>query len=269
MRQIFYNGIPQRYQWATQPHEKDGTPVALRFAFEVLDVPATTVHLLIEEASQFEIELNSQPVSNEYCGWYLDRAFHKVALPSLAVGTNVLELQIGYANCTELEDCFLLGDFMVNNERAIAAEAGDLYFGGWTTQGYPHYAGAIVYHGSYDYEPRDGVPVKLFLSEYKAVHVAVHVNGVLAGHIPWISANGLDITKYLRPGQNEIGIEVVGSPRNMLGPLHRAAGYESWTGWEAFRCTGQAYTPGYMLHAWGLHGQIRIQRETEGREYSD
>jgi hypothetical protein len=113
------------------------------------------------------------------------------------------------------------------------------------------------------------VPVRLFLGDHKAVHVAVYVNGVLAGHIPWISANGLDITKYLHAGHNEIAIEVVGSPRNMLGPLHRAAGYKSWTSREAFRCTGDAYTPEYLMHPWGLYSQVRIQREAELTEFSD
>ena len=53
----------------------------------------------------------------------------------------------------ELEDIFLLGDFGVSLERAIIAEPAELHFGDWTSQGYPHYAGGMIYHGMYRYSP--------------------------------------------------------------------------------------------------------------------
>ena len=89
--------------------------------------------------------------------------------------------------------------------------------------------------------------------------MAVHVNGALAGHIPWASANGLDLTPYLEPGDNAVGIEVVSSPRNMLGPLHLAPGHEPWTDWRSFRRTDHTYTPEYVVQPWGLIGQVRVE----------
>ncbi len=86
----------------------------------------------------------------------------------------------------------------------------------------------------------------------------MHVNGKPAGHIPWRSANGLDITALLVPGANKVDIEVVGSPRNMLGPLHRAPEHEGWTDWRSFRRTDETFTPEYVLWPWGLMGQVRI-----------
>ena len=261
MRQNYYNGLPQRYKWALEPHPNDGTPVALRFMFSVRDVPARTAHLLVEDAGKFEIVLNGQPVPNEPAGWYLDRAFHKIALPNLSPGENVLEIRCAYTNYMELEDCYLIGDFGVSIDRTIIAEPKRLHFGDWTTQGYPHYAGSIIYHGKLDYEPQKGERVRIYLGEYKAIHVAVHVNGTLAGHIPWTSENGLDLTRYLGPGMNNIDIEVVSSPRNMLGPLHLAPGREPWTDWRSFRRTDETYTPEYVLQSWGLFGQVRLQGE--------
>ncbi len=261
MRPNYYNGLPQRYKWAVQPHQNDGAPVALRFRIEVEEVPAGVVYLLVEGAQQFEILLNGEGVPNEPEGWYLDRNMHKVPLPTLFSGDNVLELHCAYTNHTELEDCFLLGDFGVSAERVIVAEPQWLHLGDWTTQGYPHYAGSMIYHGTYRYEPKPGTRVRLHLGERQAVHVAVYVNGSLAGHIPWASANGLDITDALGPGVNNVDIQVVSSPRNMLGPLHLAPGRESWTDWRAFRRTDDTFTPDYVLKAWGLIGQVRITQE--------
>ena len=262
MRPNYYNGLPQRYKWVLGPHARDGAPVELRFTFAVRDVPASPIYLLVEGASQFTITLNGRTVSNETVGWYLDRSFHKVALPPLQEGANVLVLGCAYTNYMELEDCYLMGDFGVGIDRAIIAEPQKLHFGDWTTQGYPHYAGSMIYHGELDYDPKEGERVRVYLGEYQAVDVAVHVNGTLAGHIPWISENGLDITPHLIPGMNKVNMEVVSSPRNMLGPLHLAPGREPWTDWRSFRSTDETYTPGYVLKSWGLMGQVRVQRET-------
>jgi hypothetical protein len=261
MRQNYYNGLPQRYKWALEPHPNDGAPVALRFTFDVEEIPDDPVYLLVEGASWFDISLNGESVSNEAVGWYLDRSFHKVALPTLQKGENVLVLRCAYTNYMELEDCYLLGDFGVSIDRAVTAEPDTLHFGDWTTQGYPHYAGSMIYHSIIDYEPEKYKRVRVYLGDYEAVDVAIHVNGELAGHIPWASANGLDITDSLVAGENALEIEVVSSPRNMLGPLHLATGREPWTDWRSFRRTDETYTPDYVLKPWGLIGQVRVQRE--------
>jgi hypothetical protein len=101
----------------------------------------------------------------------------------------------------------------------------------------------------------------VYLGDYEAVHVTVSVNGTPAGHIPWISANGLDVTDALRVGENAIEIQVVSSPRNMLGPLHLAPGREAWTDWRSFRRRNETFTPDYVLKAWGLIGQVHIRQE--------
>jgi hypothetical protein len=261
MRQNYYNGLPQRYKWALDPHPNDGTPVALRFTFDVEEIADDPVYLLVEGASWFDISLNGESVSNEAVGWYLDRSFHKVELPSLQIGQNVLILRCAYTNYMELEDCYLLGDFGVSIDRTIVAERNTLHFGDWTTQGYPHYAGSMIYHSTIDHTPKEDERVRVYLGEYEAVDVAVHVNGEVVGHIPWASANGLDITDSLVAGENALGIEVVSSPRNMLGPLHLATGREPWTDWRSFRRTDETYTPDYVLKSWGLIGQVRVQRE--------
>jgi hypothetical protein len=266
MRQVFYNGLPQRYRWALNNHPQDGERVELRFAFAVRTVPAHPVDLVVENPQWFRIRLNGQPVSSEPSGWYLDRSFERVTLPPFRVGPNDLILDVdGYTNYMELEDLYLAGDFAVSPIREIRSEPPRLHFGDWTTQGYLHYAGGMIYHQPFDYDP--ATRATLVLGEVRAVDVAVHVNGQIAGHIPWagastspwgINANGFDLTPHLRPGANEIGIEVVSSPRNMLGPLHLATGRERWTDWRSFRRTDHTYTPGYVVQPWGLVGQAKI-----------
>jgi hypothetical protein len=149
-----------------------------------------------------------------------------------------------------------LGDFGVNLDRTLVAEPPTLHFGDWGLQGYLHYAGSMIYHATYEHTP--GEQAILELGDYRATTVAIHVNGTLAGHIPWRAANGLDLTAFLLAGPNRIDIEVVGTPRNMLGPLHLKAGDEAWTDWRSFRTTGERYTPEYMVVPYGLMTPVRI-----------
>ncbi len=256
MRPNYYNGLPQRYRWALKTHPADGAQVQLRFTFEVKQVPTTPLFLLVESADRFKISLNGQDIHNTIAGWYLDRAFDRVALPALRLGQNECILTCAYTNYVELEDIYLLGDFGVSVSREIIAEPADLHFGEWAGQGYPHYAGSMLYHASFEHT--EGMGARVFLGEHRAVDVAVHVNGRLAGHIPWRSANGLDISAFAVPGSNRLDIEVVSSPRNMLGPLHRAPEHEPWTDWHSFRRTDETFTPNYVFWPWGFTGQVRV-----------
>jgi hypothetical protein len=256
MRPVYYNGLPQRYKWVDTPHPNDGAPVAFRFAFDVLDVPAEPVYLALEHAADCVITLNGEKVTAAADGWYLDRGFERVPLPRLKPGRNMLVLDYRYTNRMEIEDCYLLGDFGVNLDRALVVEPLTLHFGDWGPQGYLHYAGSMIYHATYEHTP--GEQVILELGDFRATTVAIHVNGALAGHIPWRAANGLDLTAFLQPGPNRIDIEAVGSPRNMLGPLHLKAGDEAWTDWRSFRTTGERYTPEYVVVPYGLMTPVRI-----------
>lgn len=255
MRPVYYNGLPQRYKWINEPHPKDGTPVAFQFAFEVRDVPDEPVYLALEHAADCAITLNGE-IASGMEGWYLDRGFVRVPLPQLHAGRNILMLDCRYTNWMEIEDCYLLGNFGVNPDRTLVAEPPTLHFGDWGMQGYLHYAGSMIYHAAYDHTPDEQVILEL--GDYRATTVAIHVNGTLAGHIPWRAANGLNLTAFLQAGPNRIDIEVVGSPRNMLGPLHLKAGDEAWTDWRSFRTTGERYTPEYVVVPYGLMTPVRI-----------
>ncbi|MCD9025554.1 glycosyl hydrolase [Cohnella silvisoli] len=260
MRQVYYNGLPQRYKWAGKPHAKDGTPVQFKFSFDVRKVPKEAVYLVLEEARHFTVTLNGQPVENAPEGWFMDRAFDKIKLPHLLEGQNEILLSCEYTNRMELEDGFIVGDFGVDTNRSITEEPAVLHFGDWGLQGYFHYSGSLVYHLDYDYKREAGERLALKLGTYGAVTVEVRVNGQTAGHIPWKAANLKELTGFVRPGRNEIDIEVMGSPRNLFGPLHEANDRNAWTDWRSFRREGDAWTPDYVVKPYGLFGQVQLYR---------
>lgn len=259
MRPIYINGIPQRYLWCKKPHPNDGKPLSFRIMFSVDDIPEKPVYLVLEEAENFDIRVNNQTVSSEPIGWYLDRSFDKISLPILREGMNELILSCEYKNRMEIEDCFLIGDFGIDiHTRSITKEPKKLHFGDWTSQGYPHYAGGMIYKEKVNIEKRKADRFFIKVGNFSAITISIWVNDALAGYIPWPDADGLEITDVLKNGENVIGIEVTASPRNMLGPLHRKAGYEPWTDSRSFRTEAHEWTDEYVLWPWGLYEQVKI-----------
>ncbi|MBP1962869.1 glycosyl hydrolase [Paenibacillus aceris] len=261
MRQIYGNGIEQRYKWTHEPHPEDGKPVDFKFTFQVSSVPQEAVYLVVESAEYYAIRLNGEPVANRPDGWFLDRSFDRVLLSGLKAGRNELTLSCNYLNRMEVEDIYLIGQFGVDSVRSITVEPENLMFGDWCEQGYPNYCGSMIYHFDVQVGNKAGSRFVLELGDYSAVTAEVRVNGQTAGHVPWRAANRLDLTERLHEGTNRIDIEVMGSPRNMLGPFHQAAGETATTSWASFRKEGHHFTPDYQLRPYGLFGQITLYTE--------
>lgn len=259
MRQVYANGGLQRHLWIHAPHASDGTPIELQFDFEVIDVPVSGGSIAIEEAERFNVNLNGQAVTSEPADWFLDRGIGTIPLPKLSVGRNTLTMSCAYTHEMEIEDAYLIGDFAVMADRSIRKEPHKLRFGDWGLQGYLHYCGSMVYHLEYDHDPEEARgAIILELGDFKAVTVDVKINGIHAGHIPWSAAKQIDISGLLVSGVNRIDIEVAGSPRNMLGPLHQAGTDYGWKEWWDYRRTGAEYTPEYVTVPYGLMSQVHI-----------
>ncbi|KRE82406.1 hypothetical protein ASG89_14195 [Paenibacillus sp. Soil766] len=260
MRQVYYNGITQRYKWIHEAHPQDGTTVSLKLTFQVLEVPAGAVHLVIEGAHQFKIGLNGQSLTSEADGWFVDRSMDRVLLTGVRQGINELELSCAFHQAMEMEDCYIIGDFGVSTARCITAEPDTLHTGDWCLQGYYHYNGSIIYYADYHHQHEANRKALLLLGDCSAVTTEIRVNGITAGHVPWKAADGIDLTPYLHQGSNKLEIEVMGSPRNMFGPFHDARGRTATTDWSSFRTTGKEFTPDYVVQRYGLMEQIKIIR---------
>ncbi len=259
MRQIYCNGSSQRYNWIGIPHPNDGRRVEFCFSFNVSEVPEKAVHLAVETPQIFDVSLNGQQVLTAPDGWYIDRNIETVPLPALKKGKNILLLGCSYKNRTEVEDCYILGDFAVDMGRNILGEIGEIGIGDWGVQGYFHYAGTLIYHYAFEWSNRKSA--RLVLGDFKAVTVHINVNDKSAGDIPWRCADGLDITQYLKPGQNSIDIEVVGSQRNVLGLFHQTGMQNIWVDWTFFSRNGAREDAEYITVPYGLFKRPYIELE--------
>ncbi len=255
MRSISRNGIEQRYRWIHTPHKADGKELELTFGF-YSDYPAKGCCLVVEQAEEFEIFLNGVLLDQSSKGWYLDRSFHTVQVPAVGVGYNEIKLCCPYRNDMELENIYLIGDFSVSPMRRLGEPVKELAIGDWCRQGLFHYCGSVSYqyHFSWDGE---GDQILLMIDP-TAVCVSVEVNG-RSMNVPWIYRAPVNITGFVQPGENEIKIELTGSPRNMLGPFHIKEKHPVTTNDACFSPAEEDYQESYQSVFYGMKERPFIQ----------
>lgn len=276
-------------------------PITLRFAFDS-EIPLPGLKVAIEDAADWSITVNDQPVRYTDAPYYIDRSFHPVEIGrNVRPGRNLIELTRDFTPVgkptiplgalfehlegTELESIYLIGDFAVRGQISsgtprpgcvrfkpaftLAAESpptdADL-----CEQGYPFYAGRITLHYRAPLRAAAaGERAMLKLPELNAAVVKIRVNGEQAGAIGWPPYE-LDITSYLREGDNTVEIQLVGSLRNLLGPHHRDSGEPSHTWHVAFTSPPDhnrrqhpedpepAWTEDYLVTRFGIGGPVQV-----------
>ena len=256
MRQIYANGIPQRYTWA---QNDTAAPFEMCFDFEVADVPQGRVQLAVEKSAGLRVQLNGSDCTPTG-EWFLDRSIDCFALEGLKPGVNTVSISGLYTDKRELEEVYLLGDFAVDNARRIVREPERLHFGDWCFQGYPHYSGGMIYRFRLP-DPPANRRIVLKMGSYEGVLTEVRVNGARADVLFGACRRESDLTPLLRASDNLLELCVVGSPRNLLGPFHRAYDGCSRISWEDFRTEGRWHCDGYTLKPYGLMCQITLREE--------
>ncbi len=229
-----------------------------------------------------------QSVWGDDPGWFLDKAFETTAGFSIRQGENELILACDYRNDMELENLYLLGHFSVSPDRRLGKLPRQLPLGDWTKSGLAHYCGSVSWILTYHWTgEREQVYLKLPHTEAVYVRIAVSVpaHGPAGGlaHDPASGAaadlvNGavscwetvlltefdrdILIGPHLRKGENHIRIEVMGSPRNMMGPFHLKE--KPYNTHDASFCPApEEYSAEYLLTPYGIMGEISIT-EVEG-----
>ena len=251
-------GVPLRGGQMVQPWAREestanqGTPLGLRFRFEVKGVPGSPVQLALEQPHEFGITLNGKMIpapSGE--AWFIDPCLRTVTLPShtLQTGTNILELQCRYREGIDLEAVYLLGSFGVRpgpGSRVTLTELpARLGVGDWTRCGLPFYSGRI----------RLQLPVgsarRIALSPQGAATLVVRnpANGK-SQILPWAPfACDLD---GLVDAQGLVEVEWVLTRRNTFGPLHLTPIPQPAIGPTHFRSEGNHWSDDYQLVPVGL-----------------
>ena len=246
-------GWPSRKEAFAQPWVVPEEPVthqvSLRFRIES-DDDRDGVMLAIEDARNLRITFNGQPVESVPTGWYTDKSIQTLPLPGVRRGINVLEVQIPFGKRTNIEWCYLVGDFGVEvtgRRVRMTALPVMLSFGDITRQGLPFYGGNVTYH--IPVQTRGG-RVLLRAAQYRGALLEASLDGGEKRPLiypPYVVDLGTPDA-----GVHTVDLTLFGHRRNCFGPVHLTDLKDRWIGPEAWRSTGERWCYDYRLTEEGI-----------------
>lgn len=257
--------IPRRQDKITQPWRiPDEIPthrIRMRFAF-ASEIACEGVQLAIERPKQATIWLNGEKISDpENCpanGWYVDHVIETLPLPAIRKGDNELVVELPFGRKTNLEWCYLLGDFGVTlcGDAACITEAPKkLRFGDAVYQGLPFYTGTITYQLTF-HLPEDKKQVYVEVPHFAAAVMEVAVDGEAKGLIAY-APHKLALGA-LTAGEHHLSITAYGNRFNGFGTVHNADDEFRWYGPDSYRTSGSQWSDSYLLKPTGILSPIYL-----------
>ena len=249
-------GLDLRRTKVVQPYYIKNVPEDHRLSLRYTITSQADIHgamLAMENASKADIKLNGVEVSSEICGFYVDEHIDTVALPGLIEGENILEISMPFGQRTDLENCFLLGDFGASYAGRFAyvtAKPEKLWFGDAVTQGMAFYGGNIEYKSSFCM-PKDG-DAEITVSYYRGAMVRVYVDGKDTGAIAFspfkVRAKGLG------KGHHDISFVLYGNRYNTFSATHTLLADKKrvYMGPDYWRSEGDGWSYEYQTRPLGI-----------------
>ena len=221
-----------------------------RLRFTVLcdrDIP--NVKLALEDSDLAEIRFNGVSLKAEVDGWFTDKAIRTMPLGDLKEGENIIEITLPFGKRTNVEWCYLLGDFGVRvcgEHRLITAREKKLGFDNIVHQGLAHYGGNVTYEVPITTR---GGNLRISVPHYAGTGVRVELDG----QKQYILYSPYSIVmENVAAGDHVVKFTLLGNRFNCFGPVHLADPKHRWLGNVAWRTLGDRWTESYRLKPLGI-----------------
>ncbi|HZK26750.1 MAG TPA: glycosyl hydrolase [Thermoclostridium sp.] len=234
--------------WLTASENTFEHTVELRFEIESeMDIEQAE---LAYEGEGVIIKFNNEIVDVKSDTFFVDKCFNVKKLGTIQKGINNLTLTFPFGPKTDLEWCYILGDFgtRVIGNRAIITKPNDkLCFSDITRQGLSFYGGNICYKLDVDL-PESNIIIEI--PQYKGALVEVMVDGERKGNIIF-SPYRLDCG-FVTSGKHSIEFILYGNRFNTFGQLHNTNRYEEYYGPNTWRTNNNFFSYEYQLRELGI-----------------
>lgn len=249
-------GLTTRRTKVVQPWAIEGVPedhtLDLRFKIDS-EVNYSGALLAVENPKKLKIRFNGENVDNTPVGWYTDREIKTVKLPDIKAGENVLEISMPFGLRTDLETCYLLGNFGTKYQgrfATITERPEKLCFGDIVHQGYAFYGGNVEYNTEINLE-RD-CDVEFEISYYRGACVKVLVDGKDCGNIAYPPFK-LKVDN-LKAGNHKVTYRLYGNRFNTFSAIHSllADKHHVYIGPDFWRSSGDGWAYEYQTRPMGI-----------------
>ena len=210
----------------------------VKYYFEIKgDISNNNMKVCVERPEIFEVKINGTKVSPIPDKWFLDKSFPLYDISQrVKAGKNTVEATVKPMSVfAEIEPIYVVGNFTVLPAKigwTIDMEKPFLKLGSWKEQGLPFYSWDVGYKKNYQIEDVQK-SYKIALPQWNGTVCEVIVNDKKAGIIGFEPFE-LDISDFIKKGENAIEIRIIGSLKNLLGPHfnHPAPGLASPWHWR-------------------------------------
>ena len=188
---------------------------------------------------------------NTITGYFTDESIQTIPLPDIKAGENTLELCFPYGERTNVEWCYILGDFGVRVtgcEKLITNKQQKLGFGDITSQTLAFYSANVDYH--FDIELESDGAVEIETSYYRGSLVAVSLDGQRQGRI--VLPPYKFMLNDVKKGKHTVTLTLFGNRHNSFGALHLVNEGELWFGPRAWRTDGNNWCYEYKTRPLGI-----------------
>ncbi|HKG26612.1 MAG TPA: glycosyl hydrolase, partial [Thermomicrobiales bacterium] len=215
------------YQLPAEPERPYPIDVWYRIGFEATYLPPH-LDLIIDgfAGSNWSVHVNGQSVTANPVRSKIDSQMKALDItPHLREGANVIAVRLTVTKPTDglLDLVKLTGDFALDEQHRIAAPISAARPASWTAQGYPYFSGRGLYRHRFTL-PEAFVGQRLHLApELIDDAVEIIVNSRSVGVRLW-PPYGIDVTDYLRPGENVLELRVANTLINLLEAVERPSG---------------------------------------------
>jgi len=257
-------GWPNRQGAVVQPWAIEEEPIVheAHLRFRVYSrIAVNGAKLALEDADKARIIVNGEAVTAKPEGWFTDKCIGTVAIPEIKPGENTIEVTLPFGRRTNVEWCYLLGDFGVEiagSRRTITAKPEKLGFDDITRQLLPHYTGNIAYHVPVT---TAGGGLRVTVPHYSGAMVRVELDGKPVGHMvcpPYT----VDIGK-VEAGEHQLDFVLLNTRENAFGPLHYADTVRKRSSPDKWRSQDAFWSDSYRLVPAGIRTAPVVEEYTE------
>lgn len=226
--------------------------------------PLDGMQLVCERPAIFKISVNDKPIDPIIGVFWIDKEFAKYSLNGvLKTGKNRITVQCRPMSVfAELEPVYILGDFILKSQKKgfSLLPSKKLTLGSWNQQGMPMYFDKVSYTHTFVIEKILGKFI-LTLGKWDGACTDIIVNNQKVGIVAFPPYQ-IDITSYVRQGENSVQVIVNGTLRNVLGPHHQTSKGSAWPGMFQNIENGRSLAgDSYITLPYGLYEDFNLINE--------